>query len=699
QVPRVLLLIYRLIVHPNSTRAHMYAQSFISRGGVEALLVLLQREAKSGNNNTFNNCDVPQNAAKWNGSSQSKSTNSRSLLKPASSEANCNRETPSVDSHESPSHDGNSEPVSTSKWRLLKNQFLKNRSGMDLPSITDNVQNNVYNIDNGDGVLVGIVHILGALVASGHLKFASLIAKPKLPSGFLTTANGEGNTMFEDRVSLLLFALQKAFQAAPRRLMTRNVYRSLISAVINISSANDNLNLYDSDYRFQHIPLLLVLLRSLPYASRAFQARTLQDLLFLVCSHPENRSTMTSIAEWPDWILEVMISNHEMGDNKDSDGVSIYELEDVIHKFLLIMLEHSMWQKDGWKDVEATIHCAEWLSMAGGFSMGDQRIRREEALPIFKRRLLGSLLDFSAQELRVQVLASMSGTNGQISSEVMERVTAAAAAEPYGSVRHAFVSYGSCISDLSEGWKYRSRLWYGVCIPSKANIFGGGGSGWEAWKSAVEKDSNGDWIELPLVKKSVAMLQTLLLDSGFGAGLGSGEGSAGGIGVMSALNQLLDSDQPFFCMLRLTLISMREDDTGEDDLFMRNISMKNDDISERLGCQTGSVIELDGNSCAPTIKPQSALLWRLLGPFLNVPVSESKRQRVLVVSSILYSEVWHAVSSDRKPLRKKYLGLLMPPYAAVLKRYRSVLANIHELASSDGENPLLVGDCASAADT
>lgn len=204
----------------------------------------------------------------------------------------------------------------------------------------------------------------------------------------------------------------------------------------------------------------------------------------------------------------------------------------------------------------------------------------------------------------------MSGTNGQISSEVMERVTAAAAAEPYGSVRHAFVSYGSCISDLSEGWKYRSRLWYGVCIPSKANIFGGGGSGWEAWKSVVEKDSNGDWIELPLVKKSVAMLQTLLLDSGFGAGLGSGEGSAGGIGVMSALNQLLDSDQPFFCMLRLTLISMREDDTGEDDLFMRNISMKNDDISERLGCQTGSVIELDGNSCSPTIKPQSALLWR-----------------------------------------------------------------------------------------
>lgn len=210
---------------------------------------------------------------------------------------------------------------------------------------------------------------------------------------------------------------------------------------------------------------------------------------------------------------------------------------------------------------------------------------------------------------KIQVLASMADTNEQISAEVMERVTAAAAAEPYGSVRHAFVSYGSCISDLSEGWKYRSRLWYGVCIPPKSNIFGGGGSGWESWKSVLEKDSNGNWIELPLVKKSVAMLQALLLDSGLGGGLGIGGVSGTGMGVMSALNQLLDSDQPFFCMLRLTLVSMREDDNGEDDIFMRNISMKSV-ISEGLGCQTGSMMTLDGNSCLSTRKPQSALLWR-----------------------------------------------------------------------------------------
>lgn len=121
----------------------------------------------------------------------------------------------------------------------------------------------------------------------------------------------------------------------------------------------------------------------------------------------------------------------------------------------------------------------------------------------------------------------MADSNGQISASVMERLTAAAAAEPYESVSYAFVSYGSSAIDLAKGWKYRSRLWYGVGhSPRTTMAFGGGGSGWEFWKSALEKDENGNWIELPLVKKSITMLQALLLDeSGLGGGLGIGGGS------------------------------------------------------------------------------------------------------------------------------------------------------------------------------
>lgn len=189
-----------------------------------------------------------------------------------------------------------------------------------------------------------------------------------------------------------------------------------------------------------------------------------------------------------------------------------------------------------------------------------------------------------------QVLASMADANGQISSVVMERLTAAAAAEPYDSVSCAFVSYGSYATDLADGWKYRSRLWFGVGLPSNKALFGGGGSGWETWRY-LEKDTSGNWIELPLIKKSVAMLQALLLDeSGLGGGLGIGGGSGTGMGGMSALYQLLDSDQPFLCMLRMVLLSMREDDDGENGILMRNISI-DDGIPEGR-------------------KPRSALLWR-----------------------------------------------------------------------------------------
>jgi len=43
-----------------------------------------------------------------------------------------------------------------------------------------------------------------------------------------------------------------------------------------------------------------------------------------------------------------------MGSSKDLNGVSIGEIEDLIHNFLIIVLEHSMRQKDGWK---VSVHC------------------------------------------------------------------------------------------------------------------------------------------------------------------------------------------------------------------------------------------------------------------------------------------------------------------------------------------------------
>lgn len=238
----MLHLIYRLVVQPNVSRANIFAQSFISNGGVEALLVLLQREAKTGNKNILDD----------SGSSSENDImrDAITVKNAASGDDKCQvDEIKSVEHHETFHHkevaeheatDTNDEsskmpdPNIEKKVLSFENGLLKNLGGITFSITSDNVRNNVYNVDKGDGIVVGIIHILGALVASGHLKFDSGVASPNIPGGHQTTLNEEGNTVSEDRVPLLLFALQKAFQAAPSRLMTANVYMALISAAVRV---------------------------------------------------------------------------------------------------------------------------------------------------------------------------------------------------------------------------------------------------------------------------------------------------------------------------------------------------------------------------------------------------------------------------------------------------------------------------------
>lgn len=42
---------------------------------------------------------------------------------------------------------------------------------------------------------------------------------------------------------------------------------------------------------------------------------SLQDMLLLACTHPENRTLLTTMPEWPEWLLEVLISNYEVSYN------------------------------------------------------------------------------------------------------------------------------------------------------------------------------------------------------------------------------------------------------------------------------------------------------------------------------------------------------------------------------------------------
>lgn len=242
----MLHLIYRLVVQPNTSRAHIFADAFISSGGIETLLVLLQREVKMGNHSVpespIKNAESPPvDQSELNSSNELNSFNGISEINQGDGEA-------SLEEKERISYEIDCEPLTPNIGRgklfvstdihiermpsLSENPFLKNLGGISFSISADNARNNVYNVDKSDGIVVGIIGLLGALVSSGHLNLVSS-TPADMTSNILVNELPEGGvTMFDDKVSLLLFALQKAFQAAPNRLMTSNVYTALLGASV-----------------------------------------------------------------------------------------------------------------------------------------------------------------------------------------------------------------------------------------------------------------------------------------------------------------------------------------------------------------------------------------------------------------------------------------------------------------------------------
>lgn len=216
--------------------------------------------------------------------------------------------------------------------------------------------------------------------------------------------------------------------------------------------------------------------------------------------------------------------------------------------------------------------------------------------------------------MKLQVLASMADENGQISTTAMERLTASSAAEPFESVRCAFACYGTTGLELAGSWKKRSRMWYGVGLPPRRVKLGGGAQGFSKWASMVERDTNGQWVELPLVRKSMAMLQALLVDdSGPGGGAGGvlqGFGGGAGTGAGGAqLQQLLDSDQPFFAMVRMVLVALREEDIAENCEDTVNMPIKS--VSPVTGSDNSKTSVSGGKDLQQltTRRANSSLLW------------------------------------------------------------------------------------------
>lgn len=238
QVQRVLHLIHRLVVQPNTSRAQTFAKAFISSGGIESLLVLLQREANAGDSGTSDL--LAEN--KLNSSFQVFECRNAEQVVESSKTYYVGTENPSG-SFESKTQNtdgglilsrtcsslGRSSSVGR-RTSASENSLLRNLDSVRSSMTGENVRNNVYNVDHSDGILVAIIGLLGALVISGQLDFGPQAA-PNVTGDLMDIVEGSG-TMFDDKVSLLHFALQKVFQAAPNRLFTSNVCIALLGASV-----------------------------------------------------------------------------------------------------------------------------------------------------------------------------------------------------------------------------------------------------------------------------------------------------------------------------------------------------------------------------------------------------------------------------------------------------------------------------------
>lgn len=240
QVARVLHLLYRLVVQPNTSKAHTFAEAFIACGGVETLLVLLQREAKTGDS------IVPESMTKTD---ESPLVQEPELDRESGDSEKCpddeigyneNEPSSSMNVGESETSKCSISPATVSQNVKIERTvsvsdypFIRNLGDISLSISADSARNNVYNVDKSDGIVVGIIGLLGALVASGHLRFDSRSLSDATTNLLGTGLHDGAGTMFDDKVSLLLFALHKAFQASPKRLMTGNVYTALLGASVS----------------------------------------------------------------------------------------------------------------------------------------------------------------------------------------------------------------------------------------------------------------------------------------------------------------------------------------------------------------------------------------------------------------------------------------------------------------------------------
>lgn len=244
----MLQLIYRLVVQPKTTKADTFASMFLENGGVEMLLFLLRKvesEVKGSKSTKLVHEskeqvtveeEAPHSGVPMNVSNDCNETTRVEELEDLPS--------PSSPRPQSDTDINRQSPLPTQKVisivRSLSASSKAPPAGdigvISLPVSADTVDNKLRNEDSCDEILVGVVSLIAALFSGGHLKVMSSGVETSVllssPSGSREMLSTDGSPGVAASAVWLLYALQKAFQAAPKKLLTESVYAALLPGVI-----------------------------------------------------------------------------------------------------------------------------------------------------------------------------------------------------------------------------------------------------------------------------------------------------------------------------------------------------------------------------------------------------------------------------------------------------------------------------------
>lgn len=250
----MLQLIYRLVVQPKSTKADTFASMFLENGGVEMLLFLLRKEESEVQGSTTL---AGSKSTKFVHESKEHVRVEEEALHsgvPMNVSNDCHGSTrveeledlPRPISLSPPSNTDINEqsPLPTQKIiSIVRSLSAGNKAppagdtgDISLSASADTVDNRLRNEDSCDGIMVGVVSLIAGLFSGGHLKVMS----SGLETSVLLSSTGSREMLSAygspgvaaSAVVWLLYALQKAFQAAPKKLLTESVYAALLPGVI-----------------------------------------------------------------------------------------------------------------------------------------------------------------------------------------------------------------------------------------------------------------------------------------------------------------------------------------------------------------------------------------------------------------------------------------------------------------------------------